>query len=113
MGPERETLGQHTGEVAGAAVDVECLAAFVASEVVVVSFAGEFIAWGLAGEFDGDNFATLLKGADCAINCCNANTWNKFRSHFQDILWAQWIGVFLEEGSDGVSLGCASFHGAS
>lgn len=77
VGSERESLWQHAGEIAGAAVDVECLAAFVASEVVVVSFAGEFIAWGFSGEFDGDDFTTLLKGADSAINGCNTDTWNK------------------------------------
>lgn len=90
---ERETFGQHAGEVAGAAVDVECLAALVASEVVVVPFAGEFIAWGLAGEFDGGDLASLFEGADCAVNCCNTDGWDESRCPLQDFLRAEGIGL--------------------
>lgn len=97
MGSERKTIGEHAGEVAGAAIDVEGLAAVVALKVVVVSLAGELVARGFAGEFDGDDLAAFFEGTDRSINGCDTDGWDDFGCPLQDFLGAERVGVVLEE----------------
>lgn len=63
-----ESLGGHAGDIAGAFFHIERPAAVVAAEMVVVPFARQFVAGGLAGQFDGHDLAQFFQGPDCSVD---------------------------------------------
>ena len=73
MGGGDETRRQERFDLNGATGDFENLAAILAMEVVVVVFACDFIARGIAREIDRGEPSFLDKGLDISIDGSNAN----------------------------------------
>lgn len=105
---ELEALGDGvnvTGEdTAGEIVDA---AAVTAMEVVVMAFAGDFVAGGLAGNFDRGEPAIGNKGVDVAIDRGNADALHDALGGGEGLVWRQGARGLLEGGANGVFL--ASF----
>ncbi len=113
MGAEGKAIGDHLGEIARALIDVKCLAACVAAEMVVVPLAREFVPGGLAGQFYGHDFPEFLQRTDRAVNSCHAELWDNLPRALEDFLWHQRVALLMEEGPDGFALFGLAFHRTS
>jgi len=112
VGSEAEAARQERAQAAGAAVDVEDLAAVVAAKVVVMPArrGDELVARRLAGEFDLRDLTLVKEHADGAIDRGDAERGEVALGEFQDLLGAERARGVSHRRADGLSLGRAARH---
>jgi len=99
-------------DAGGAALDIEDAVAASAVEVMVVVFGGleAFVAWGLAGDVDGDDLLGLDEALEVAVDGGDAEVGDVAPGEVEDLGGAQWSLGVVESTSDGVALSGGAFH---
>jgi hypothetical protein len=100
----------------GAAGDFEDALAVAAGEMVVVLFAGDFVAGGLAGKFNRGEPAFFEEGFDVAVNGGDADALDVGLGKFEDLKGPERAADAFKDFADGrllagVALGYGFFFG--
>jgi len=93
---ECESFWGECGEVGGASFYVEDFFAFSAVEVVVVMEAGDFVAGGFGGDFDGDEESVFDEFVDRAVDGSGADVPGFGAGKFCDFTGGEGASCFFE-----------------
>lgn len=107
---EFETFWREVGEIAGALLDFKHLAAGAAVEVVMVRFAGDFVARGLTGHFDLHDSAIGDEGFQRAIDGGHAHAAHATLGKIEDLASGNRTMRLGNDRLDRVALLGVAFH---
>lgn len=107
---ELEALGREVRKVAGALLDLKHLSAGAAVEVMVVRFAGDFVAGGFTGHLDQDDAAIGDKGLKGAVDRRHPHSSNASLGQIEDFACGDRAVGLGDDGLDCVALLGVSFH---